>query len=64
MQKRDVREADVAEVLANPDRERPGDDPMTVVRFGTTSSGRKLKIVQPVNDPNFVITIAVRGEWP
>lgn len=34
-----------------------------LVILGTTSAGRRLKIVVPINDQNTIITVADRDAW-
>jgi hypothetical protein len=54
-----------AEVLSNPQTtyrsSEPG-KPDRIVILGATATGRRLKVVVDAADPQFVVTIADRGE--
>ncbi|MFN2544518.1 MAG: DUF4258 domain-containing protein [Actinomycetota bacterium] len=63
MAQRNIHDSEVREALANQTRETGGARG-TIIRFGTTKTGRRLKIIQPVDDPGFIITVAASGEGP
>jgi uncharacterized DUF497 family protein len=65
MAERSIDEAEVAEVLASPDSERPseGGENRTVV-IGTTPAGRVLMVVVVGAEPTVVVTVAERRGMP
>ncbi len=51
---------EIREALANVRRERTG--PASIIRWGTTDGGRRIKVVLDRADPRWVITLHVKGE--
>jgi hypothetical protein len=61
MARRVISALDVEQALANPSITYPSaDDPTVLVVLGEVRSGRPLKVVVRVDDPEYVITAAWR----
>ena len=63
MVQRRIVEAEILEALASPETTYTSrEDPRLVVVLGTTSAGRRLKLVVVGADPDTLITVADRDE--
>lgn len=62
MQRRRIVRAEVTEALAAPDTTYPSEDypDERIVVLGSTTAGRRLKVVVSRDDANYVITVADR----